>query len=260
MKFPHALIERSAAAFVACLVVASAALTAAVVPARAMTAGAAAPAADDPLFDPSPAAVCTAPGAQHLSSAGKNADGLKSYVFESHLDTFTNKKTVHEAGVFYYKATDMVRVENRSKDYRAGSVVVKEKSGAVRARGGLALAYMTMTLDENSRLISAANGYSVVKGGFSNLFAGANARVARGSTCAMTPSAVPLGNRPGKFVIVEIREPKAGGEALLERILLDPVSNLPSEWALFKNGAPFSNCRFLNIKLNQELKDELFDL
>lgn len=180
------------------------------------------------------------------------------YECDAEFTVFRAAKNSKYAGHMSFKRDALVRLDVTGGGYRSGCIVLRRKDGKVRAQGGPMLAWVKMTVEEDSRLLLLPNGYNVIKSDLLSLVSKLAQEVKSGKQCRITtfPANNPYGN--GKVYIMEIWSPD--NTVLLQRLFIDPVTNVPICWDIYKDGKVFSTVFFKNLHINKGLPDQLFDL
>jgi len=202
-------------------------------------------------------------GHEMLESMNAAASAIEDYSCDCTLLHFKTKgKRPADTGAkFYYKKPGQVRVEAVTRDYRNGSVVVRNTKG-IRGLGGGMLRSLKMTLEENSRMIKLPNGYCVVKTDFPSLYADVKQSLAHGCVCKVTksPVQVPTDDGQQKMYVFEVCRPTDSGEEVIHRVLVNPKTMIPIEWAFFKDGKILTTNLFKNMNTNKGLSNDLFTI
>jgi outer membrane lipoprotein-sorting protein len=201
-------------------------------------------------------------GKEMLKTLAASADSVQDYYCDCTLVSFKGKKPVETGAKFYYMKPSYVRVEVISKDYRNGSVVVRNSDNKIRGIGGGLMKSLKMNLDEDSRILRLPNGYCVVKTDFPSLYADVKKSIAEGSQCRTTPTPTDVTTAQGtqKLLVFEVFDNADSNEIMRHRILIDPKSKLPIEWGVFKDGKLITTNYFQNLAVNQGLPPEKFQI
>lgn len=198
-------------------------------------------------------------GQAFIDNAHSAASSLNDYTVETRLTGQMRDKLKDGNGKFFYKKNKRVRVEVTKGSVNNGAVVVRKEDGSVEARGGGMLKFMKMSLQPDSRMLQLPNGNSVVASDIPNLFASVKARLHKATAKARLGSENLTSSRwKGPVKVVEIVE--GDFEQITDRIFLNPKTNLPVEWDVYRDGALISVTFFDNLKENVGLDDSLFDL
>lgn len=186
---------------------------------------------------------------------------LEDYSFESDIFTYQKgKKPIRESGRFFWRKPNLVRLEVAAGS-KKGAVVVVGKEGKVHGRLGGLLKVFTAQLNRNSHMLHAANGYSMIDCDLKSLVDTVQKQLESGATSRATVQPVKVGHTADKVVVVEILKKGEGKEAALaDRIFVDANTNLPERWNVYRNGDIWSVTDWKNLKTNQGLKDDLFDI
>jgi outer membrane lipoprotein-sorting protein len=201
-------------------------------------------------------------GTEMLNALAASANAVQDYNCDCTLVSFKGKKPVETGGRFYYQKPSQVRVEVVSKDYRNGSIVVRNSDNKIRGVGGGMLKSLKMNLDEDSRMLRLPNGYCVVRTDFPSLFADVKKSIGNGSQCRSTQGPIEVNTANGlqKLLVFEVFDKADSTEIMKHRVLIDPKYNLPVEWGVFKDGKLITTNFFLNLAVNQGLPPEKFQL
>jgi len=202
-------------------------------------------------------------GREMFESMNSAVSSIDDYCCDCTLLHFKTKgKRPADTGAkFYYKKPGQVRVEAVTRDYRNGSVVVRNTKG-IRGVGGGMLRSLKMNLEENSRVIRLPNGYCVVRSDFPSLYADVKQSLAHGCVCKVTktPVLVPTDDGQQKMYVFEVCRPGASGEEVIHRVLVNPKTMFPVEWAFFKDGKILTTNLFKNMSVNKGLSNDLFTI
>ncbi|MBX9770482.1 MAG: hypothetical protein K2X29_03885 [Candidatus Obscuribacterales bacterium] len=203
----------------------------------------------------------TVDGGQLVSKLMEKVQGLNDYQYECAQVSWRTGKPKEAAAKFYFKKPGLIRIEVISQDYRNGSVIVKQADGTIKGAGGGLLHAMQMTLDENSRMLRLPSGTSAVKSDFASLLSVLQNKLSNGASCKATKVPVPASTLHGddSVVVIDIYEGQAG-EPATERLLVNPHTMLPVEWAYFTNGKILSTVAFKNLLVNRGVSDSTFKL
>lgn len=203
----------------------------------------------------------TIDGGQLVSKLLDKVQGLNDYQYDCAQVSWRTGKPKEAAAKFYFKKPGMIRIEVISQDYRNGSVIIKQADGTIKGAGGGLLHAMQMTLDENSRMLRLPSGTSAVKSDFNSLLSNLQKKLANGVSCKATKVPVLASTLHGddSVVVIDIFEGQAGDPAT-ERVLVNPHTMLPVEWAYFTNGKILSTVAFKNLVVNKGVSDSTFKL
>jgi outer membrane lipoprotein-sorting protein len=200
-------------------------------------------------------------GREFLESMHAAAHSVEDYSCECTLLNFKGKRPTDTGGKFYYKKPGQVRVEAVTRDYRNGSVVVR-KDSKIRGVGGGLLRSLKMNLEEDSRMLRLPNGYCVVKTDFLSLCADVKKSVDSGGLCRATkaPVQVPTTDGQRNLYVFEVYKHSGSGDEVVHRVLVNPKTMLPVEWAFFKDGKILTTNLFKNVTTNKGLNSDLFTI
>lgn len=187
---------------------------------------------------------------------------IDDYVVDTELTTWQGNKGAAkvQAGKYYFKRQQRVRVEVVSKGPKNGSVLVKNEDGQVKAKGGPALLGITVNLHEDSDLLNLADGSNILQSDFLTQMERIARDLSKGQQAIVT--AEPSSYKDHKVWVLEVKE----GEGLLSdntlhlRVLLNSSSGIPESIIRFKDGKIFSKIVVKNAQVNAGLADALFKL
>ncbi len=203
----------------------------------------------------------TVDGGQMVGKLLDKVQGLTDYQYDCSQVSWRTGKPKEAAAKFYFKKPGMVRIEVVSQDFRNGSIIVRQADGIIKAAGGGLLHAMQMTLDENSRMLRLPNGTSAVKSDFASLISGLQSKLANGAVCKVTKAPVSATTLHGddSVVVIDVFE-GPDKNVRTERLLVNPHSFIPVEWAYFNNGKILSTVAFKNLVTNKGVSDSTFKL
>jgi outer membrane lipoprotein-sorting protein/biotin operon repressor len=190
-------------------------------------------------------------GTSQVKSMLERTRQMKAYSFDSVLYTFKNGKQIVETGKLYFKSPNLIRFEVTQGGKRSGSVVVRQPDGKIRGKMGGALSGIKVVLSPDSRLLKAANGFSVLESDLGSLLSVAVERLKDQNSCL-------TGSIPE--VPMSLIELVSRDGSLISRMTVDVTSKLPEEWSLFEGGKLFSTVKFSNLKMWAALPDSFFKL
>jgi len=202
----------------------------------------------------------TSDGKKLIDQIYKALSKLKDYKFESIL--YMCKPVPHEsgAGTYFFKSPNLVRLQIKSHGIKNGTVVVRQPDGRIRIAGGPKLRFLKMNIEEDSRMLQAPNGYNVIKSDFASLFAAVMSALGAGSKAQATTTPILLSRFKQNVTVLQLVKPDGGTEEITDRIFIDPQTNTPVEWDLFRNGSIYSITLFENFNANIGLQDDQFKL
>lgn len=160
----------------------------------------------------------------------------------------------------FFQKANLIRLQIKSRGLKNGTVIVRQPDGRIRIAGGPRLRFLRMNLDEDSRMLQAPNGLNVIKADFATLFAAVNAQLASGSKARTTPTPVPVDRLKKSVTVLQLIKSDKGGDLITDRIFIDPRTDVPVEWDLFKEGTLYSVNLFENFDSNLGLQDDQFKL
>ncbi len=190
----------------------------------------------------------------------KYLSDLKDYKIESEL--YMCKPVMQESGaaVYFFKRPNLVRLQIRSRGLKDGTIVVRQPDGRIRVAGGHKLRFLKMNVDEDSRILQTPNGYNVIKSDLASLFAAISAALADGSKAQATASPISLNRFKQSVTVLQLVKPNSGADQITDRIFIDPQTDTPLEWDIFRNGDRYSITVFDNFNANIGLQDDQFKL
>jgi hypothetical protein len=200
---------------------------------------------------------CNVDGRSFFDGLLKTTQGLDDYQFDSIL-TFSNSDKTN-GGLVFFKKEDLVKIIVRSNGLKNGSIVVKQADGTIKASGGPHLRFLKMTLTDDSRLLQLPNGYNAVKSDFLSLLLGIKQLLNNGGTVKVTSKPLLVNRLHQNVHILEVTAPSAPS-LLAARIFIDPKTNVPVEWDVYRDGSILSTALFNNFKANLGLKEDFFKL
>jgi outer membrane lipoprotein-sorting protein len=198
------------------------------------------------------------PLVQHML---KTAKSLQDYTFDSEVATYkkADKKPKLETGTFSFKSPGMIRLQVTGQGMRAGSVLVKQSDGAIKAKGGNGLTFLKVNLTPDSRMLTLSNGYNVLSSDYASLIKGLQGKLTAGQTSKASRRFVNVEGREDNVHVIDVFAPNKIDE-VAERIFISSRVDLPVIWETYKNGNLFSRVRFSRLKINQGLADDLFHM
>ena len=185
---------------------------------------------------------------------------LKDYKFESILYMCKPAPQESGAGTYFFKKPNLIRLQIKSHGLKDGTVVVRQSDGRIRVAGGPKLRFLKMNVDEDSRVLQTPNGYNVVKSDFASLFGEVAAALSTGSKAQTTTAPISLSRFKQNVTVLQLIKPESGEDQITDRIFIDPQTDTPLEWDLFRNGNRYSITVFENFNSNIGLQDEQFKL
>jgi outer membrane lipoprotein-sorting protein len=203
----------------------------------------------------------TVDGSQMVGKLLDKVQGLNDYQYDCSQVSWRTGKPKEAAAKFYFKKPGMIRIEVVSQDFRNGSIIIKQADGTIKAAGGGLLHAMQMTLDENSRMLRLPSGTSAVKSDFASLISGLQSKLANGAVCKASKAAIPANTLRGDGSVVVIDVFEGPDKSIrTERLLVNPHTFIPVEWAYFSAGKILSTVAFKNLVVNKGVSDSNFKL
>lgn len=197
----------------------------------------------------------TVDGAEMIQDMTSAANDLKAYTFTYEMTVFKGKKTIFEKGNFYFQKPRLLRVEEVG-EYKKGAVAVIGKDGKIRGHLGGALSPFTVTLSENSDQLLSANGYPMVDSDYSSMCKVIQSFLKQGMKSRVSDRPVAVDGHPEKVYVLEIYK----GTDLFKRSYVNSQSLLPVEWFDYVDGRLFARTVWKNLRITQNLSDDLFKL
>ncbi len=199
-------------------------------------------------------------GKGFLAGLLKTAAGFEDYTYKSLVVTFLGGKQVEKSGNFFFKKPNLVRVEDDSGSGALGSLVVRQADGRIRGSAGPGLRFLKMTLSKDSHFLQLPNGYNVIDSDLTSLLRTIDREVNSGSTIKVTKTPVPARKTGELAYVVDVTAGSGESARLTDRIIVNPQTNVPTEWDVFRGGSLLSITYFGNFRANVGLADSLFKL
>ncbi|HEY9758065.1 MAG TPA: hypothetical protein V6C97_23060 [Oculatellaceae cyanobacterium] len=195
----------------------------------------------------------TTDGVAFIDKCLKAAEDYKDYTFD-YKQTVYKDKTVVETGTVMVKKPQLkVLVKSGSK---AGSVALLLPNGQVRAHGGGAFKFITVTLSADNDMLRSANGWPMVQSDFGGIWK-AMQGYARQDKCPVKVTEEPVSEPTQKEKVLVLEMTKPSGE-MYKRALIDPKTDLPVEWWDYQQGKVYAHSVWTDFKGNQGLSDKVF--
>lgn len=198
-------------------------------------------------------------GNSFLSSLCSNMHKWKDYSCESHLEVYKPEKTTKSSCRFFFKAP-MVRIEITEGGFKSGSVLVRQPDGAVKAKGGMMMGFITMNLDPDSRILMLPTGNNVLKTDLPTVFDELRESIAHGGNAKVSNCTVRDKDTSSDVFVLEVYEQAHSPAPPAKRIFVDAVTKMPVRIDSYKDSKLFSVAQFKHIHPNSGLGDELFKL
>src|SRR5262249_8679473 len=145
-------------------------------------------------------------GSEFVNTLAAAVSKWHDYSCDTNLVNCYPSKVTRSGGKFYYK-DGQVRVEVKGGGYRDGSVVARCKDGSVFAKGGLALGFIKIKLDPDSRMLVLPDGDNVVKSALPDIMSEMKEQLAKGYTCRVSTKPAPAQGLDNPVYMVEEYEP-----------------------------------------------------
>lgn len=187
---------------------------------------------------------------------------IDDYVVDTELSTWQNGKSSPkiQAGKYFFKKQQRVRIEVTSKGPKNGAVLVKREDGQVKAKGGPALLGITVTLHEDSDLLNLADGSNVLHSDFLTQLQEISHSLTQGQKGIVTVEPSPYKDHHVWVLEVKDGEAPLSDSTLHARVLLNSINGVPESIIRFKDGKIFSKISTKNAQINPGLADSLFNL
>lgn len=200
---------------------------------------------------------CNLDGHSFFDTLVKTTERFDDYQFDSNLIFADTNKT--NGGLVYFKKEDLVKIIVKSTGVKNGSIVVRQPDGTIKAAGGPHLRFLKMTLSDDSHLLQLPNGYNAIKSDFLSLLLGIKQMLVAGGMVKVTSKPLLVNRLHQNVHILEVSSGSTPS-LLAARIFVDPRTNVPVEWDVFRDGSLLSTAYFNNFKANIGLKDDFFRL
>jgi outer membrane lipoprotein-sorting protein len=189
-----------------------------------------------------------------------NVSSLGTYKYDGTQEAQTGKKVLKASGTFYYKPTDLMRVEVKQFGSKSGSILVKSPEGKIKAKGGPQMLGIKMSLAPDSRLLQMPNGLSAFECNLSSLFGRLKKEAASGCKILCAEQPIQLENLGKAAIVIESQMASDSGAKVVDRIFVDPSLKVPIQWDQFENGKFLARSKFQNYQTNMRLDDSLFSM
>jgi outer membrane lipoprotein-sorting protein len=199
-------------------------------------------------------------GKSFVAGLTSTAKGLNDYSFQSEIITYrSDSNVVKESGHFFYKKPNLVRLEVLGGP-KKGALLIMGSDGKIRGHLGGVLKMINGSVGRDSKFLISSNGFNMVECDFGSLLSDLERQIGGGLKATVTSSPVAVVGKPQKMHVVEIRQGTAPDSPISQRIYVDPKTNLPQEWQIFKGGSLFCTTVWSDIRINQGLALEAFTL
>ncbi len=189
-----------------------------------------------------------------------NVSSLGTYKYDGTQEAQSGKKVLNASGTFYFKPTDLMRVEVKQFGSKTGSVLVKSPGGKIKAKGGPQMFGIKMSLAPDSRLLQMPNGLSAFDCDLSSLFSRLKKEAASGCKILATENPIQLANLGKSVIVIESQMASDAGNKVVDRVFIDPSLKVPMQWDLFENGKFQSRSKFEDYQTNLSLDDSQFTM
>jgi len=195
-------------------------------------------------------------GQASVETAHSTAAAFDDYVVETRLTGKLRDALKEGGGKFFYKRHSKVRVEVTRGTVNQGSVLVRREDGVIQGRGGGLLRFVKLTLQEDSRMLVLPSGNSVVKADLPTLLSELTDRLKHGAKARLGSDQVTSKLWKGPVKVVEVFD--GSSDNVSDRLFINPQTNVPVLWDVYKDGMLASITYFDNFKGNVGLDDKLF--
>jgi outer membrane lipoprotein-sorting protein len=189
-----------------------------------------------------------------------NVNSLGAYKYEGTQEAQNGKKVLKASGTFYFKPTNLMRVEVGEFGSKSGSILVRTSEGKIKAKGGPQMLGIKMSLSPDSRLLQMPNGLSAFDCNLSSLFARLKREEASGAKILSAEQPILLETLGKPTIVMESQIASASGTKVIDRVFLDPSLKLPIQWDQFENGKFQSRSKFQNYQTNMQLDESQFTM
>ncbi len=185
------------------------------------------------------------------------AAALDSYSFDYQMVVHKEKPPIKDTGVLSFKKPRLIRVEVQSGP-KKGSLAVFAADGKVHGHMGGPLRFFSATVDPDSQLVRASNGYPMVDTDFLSLIAYLKNMLKQGIRSRSTTQPIQTDKVSSPTYVVDMYSVNSGQELLLKRIYADAKTLLPLYWEDYTDGKLWSQSFWQNVKANVEFADSTF--
>jgi outer membrane lipoprotein-sorting protein len=199
-------------------------------------------------------AIPTGDGVAFIDKCLKAANAYTDYSFDYTQTVYKDSGTVVEKGTVLVKKPQLKAIVRTGP--KAGSVALVLPDGQVKAHGGGAFKFITVTLPATSDYLRSANGWPMVKSDFGSIWK-AMQEYASKDKCPAKVTTEPVTEPTQKNKVLVLVMTKPDG-AKYKRALVDPATNIPVEWWDYQNGKLYAHSLWTNFKGNQGLTDKEF--
>lgn len=193
-------------------------------------------------------------GVAFIDKCLKSANGYTDYSFDYTQTVYKDSGTVVEKGTVLVKKPQLKAIVRSGP--KAGSVALVLPDGQVKAHGGGAFKFITVTLPSSSDYLRSANGWPMVESDFGSVWK-AMQKYASKDKCPVKVTTEPVSEPTQKNKVLVLVMTRPDGEKY-KRALVDPATNIPVEWWDYQNGKLFAHSLWTNFKGNQGLTDKEF--
>lgn len=193
-------------------------------------------------------------GLPFIDKCYKTAEGFTDYSFDYAQTVYKNDGVVTEKGTVLVKKP-LLKVIVKSGP-KAGSVAILLPDGQVKAHGGGAFKFITVTLPASNDHLRSANGWPMVESDFGSIWK-AMQEYGRKDNCPSKVTDDPVTEPSQKEKVLVLEMTKPNGE-MYKRALVDPKTFTPVEWWDYQNGKVYAHSLWTNFKSNQGLSDKVF--
>jgi hypothetical protein len=214
---------------------------------------------DSEAIKPAPLVSSGHDGKKVLQDVITRVTQLGAYKFEGLLGTIKDRTMKVDSGSFYYMPK-CLRVEVKSGGFKSGAIVVKQKDGAIKAKGGPALFGMKVNLQPDSNMLRLPNGLNIVECDYLSLLKWLQSEIASGQKVYASDSPMNVPGQQQNVIVLETREAGGNDGIVAHRVIIDPKLLVPLEWDIFRQGKFVSAVRFNDFKLCPTMDESFFRL
>jgi outer membrane lipoprotein-sorting protein len=198
--------------------------------------------------------VPMANGAPFIAKCLKAATSYTDYSFDYVQTVYKESGTVVEKGTVLVKKP-LLKAIVRSGP-KAGSVALLLPDGQVKAHGGGAFKFITVTLPQTSDYLRSPNGWPMAQSDFGSVWK-AMEKYESKDKCPAKVTSEPVTDPSQKSKVLMLVMTKPDGEKY-KRALVDPTTNIPVEWWDYQKGKVYAHSLWTNFKGNPGLSDSIF--
>ncbi len=200
-------------------------------------------------------------GRDFVSSMTKTTERANDYTFKCIINTYRSGKVIREQGTFYYKRPSLMKMEV-TEGAKKGAVAVLCPDGKVRGHLGGMLKMFSGTIGKDSGMLKSANGFSMMDSDYDTLLKDLVKQLNDGAKCIVTSAPVTVAHTGDRVYVLEVYKNVDSDKQkdLTQRVFIDPKTNLPEQWNLYRQDQLYSSTDWKDVKVNIGLSDEVFSL